>query len=173
MRSGKRCGRPAGHVGTHRSEQSTQTQADRDKSEWQKRAELPPTSRIGKKTAKRKTAAAKAADHAWRVKTFYGITVEDYWAIYNFQGGRCAICVKATGRTKRLAVDHFHGCTAGHDPKKGCQLCVRGLLCSRCNRYLGLLMDDPAAFRRAARYLEEPPWPMVRDKAGSHLQVGA
>ncbi len=62
------------------------------------------------------------------------------------QDGRCAICRRATGETKRLAVDHDH--RTGE---------IRGLLCSICNRMLGHLRDDPKAFWRAAEYLMNPP----------------
>ncbi|WP_424923390.1 endonuclease VII domain-containing protein [Actinocrispum wychmicini] len=63
------------------------------------------------------------------------------------QGGRCAICQRATGRGKRLAVDHNHA--TGE---------VRGLLCKPCNRdVLGHLRDDVSAFERAIVYLTDPP----------------
>lgn len=65
------------------------------------------------------------------------------------QSGVCAICGPWTGRngrTKSLAVDHDH--RTGK---------VRGLLCSDCNRILGVWRDNPAVFERAARYLVCPP----------------
>nr|WP_279494490.1 endonuclease VII domain-containing protein [Actinocrispum wychmicini] len=77
----------------------------------------------------------------------YGITAEQYAALYTLQGGRCAICRRATGRGKRLAVDHNHA--TGE---------VRGLLCKPCNRdVLGHLRDDVSAFERAIAYLTDPP----------------
>lgn len=72
----------------------------------------------------------------------YGIEAGEYDARYKAQNGRCAICVRATGATKRLAVDHDH--STGR---------VRGLLCSPCNRFIGQLRDDPDAFLRAYKYL--------------------
>lgn len=94
-----------------------------------------------------------AAHGRWILQT-YGITSEQYWALYGAQGGLCAICQRArgkgpdgTGRGKMLSVDHDH--------KTGE---VRGLLCGPCNRdVLGHLRDDPAALRRAADYVENPP----------------
>ena len=62
------------------------------------------------------------------------------------QGGVCAICQKATGVRKKLAVDHDH--KTEH---------VRGLLCGPCNKLLGFARDNPEFFRRAANYLENPP----------------
>lgn len=65
---------------------------------------------------------ARLNAHARMVEKTYGITGEQYWALYEAQGGRCAICRWASGKTKRLAVDHDH--------KTGQ---VLGLLCGRCN----------------------------------------
>lgn len=65
---------------------------------------------------------ARLNAHARKVEKTYGITGEQYWALYEAQGGRCAICRWASGKTKRLAVDHDH--------KTGQ---VLGLLCGRCN----------------------------------------
>lgn len=102
--------------------------------------------------------ADRARSHGRRVATIYGITVEFYWELYEFQGGMCFICERAYGKTKRLAVDHDHSCDQGHPKDKACNLCVRGLLCTMCNRKIvGHLRDDPAAFRRGADYLENPP----------------
>lgn len=109
--------------------------------------------------AERKQAReASERAHARHILATYGITSEQYWDVYSYQGGKCAICAKATGRTKRLAVDHDHKCPEGHPSNKGCPKCCRGLLCSRCNRFLGLMGDDPRAFQRALRYLLDPPF---------------
>ena len=76
----------------------------------------------------------------------YGITAEEYWAIYEYQGGHCYLCRRATGATRRLAVDHCH--STG---------CIRGLLCKFCNRLLGFARDDIEFFYRCIRYLTVPP----------------
>ncbi|WP_237113499.1 endonuclease domain-containing protein, partial [Mycobacteroides abscessus] len=39
----------------------------------------------------------------------FGLTPEDYWKLYEYQNGRCYLCQRASGRTKRLAVDHGTG----------------------------------------------------------------
>lgn len=95
-----------------------------------------------------KTAERKDAAHGQYVERMYGITAEEYKILYEAQGGRCAICRRATGATRRLAVDHDH--------KTGR---VRGLLCKPCNRYgLGMFArDNPEIFDRAANYLRNPP----------------
>jgi recombination endonuclease VII len=90
----------------------------------------------------------KERTHGQYVEKTYGISAEDYKKLYEAQGGRCAICKRATGAARRLAVDHDH--------KTGE---VRGLLCKPCNRYgLGMFArDDPEIFDRAADYLRNPP----------------
>lgn len=87
-----------------------------------------------------------AARHASHILKTYGISGEEYNRIYEYQGGRCYICKRANGRTRRLAVDHCHA--TGN---------VRGLLCRSCNRMLGHARDDPRFFSRASTYLQFPP----------------
>lgn len=104
------------------------------------------------------TKARKKAAHEARVQSVYGLAPGDYDKLYAGQNGRCWICQRATGAAKRLAVDHDHGCTAGHPPDRACRLCVRGLLCGRCNHdVIGHLRSDPDALMRAAWYLWQPP----------------
>jgi hypothetical protein len=88
----------------------------------------------------------KAARHERLVRVRYGLAAGEYAALKTAQGGTCAICQRARGTTKNLAVDHNH--------KTGE---VRGLLCDRCNQLLGHLRDEPAALQRAIDYLENPP----------------
>jgi hypothetical protein len=105
-------------------------------------------------------------NHKANIKRKYGLTPEQYDLIYVTQGGKCAICQIATGKTKKLAVDHDH--------KTGK---VRGLLCSTCNRMiLGTLRDDITALQRAIDYLITPPAqialgvdvPIVENHVSSH-----
>lgn len=91
-----------------------------------------------------KKAQKRAAHGRWILKT-YGLTLEQYEALYEAQGGVCYICQRATGKVRRLAVDHDHA--TGY---------VRGLLCKPCNSMLAHLRDDPVAFQRSARYLRYP-----------------
>jgi Recombination endonuclease VII len=75
----------------------------------------------------------------------YGITMAGYRRLWLAQGGICVICQKPQrdARTRLLVIDHDH--ITGS---------VRGLLCSHCNRAIGLLGDDPQVIRTAARYVE-------------------
>jgi hypothetical protein len=83
----------------------------------------------------------------------YGLLPGEYATLYEIQGRCCAICRRATGATRRLAVDHDHAVEA----EQGMRQSVRGLLCKPCNRMLGHGRDDPEFFQRAARYLTSPP----------------
>lgn len=98
-----------------------------------------------------------AASHERMVTKTYGLLPGDYEILYQAQGGRCWLCQRATGKTKRLAVDHDHSCEAGHPKNVGCRLCVRALLCGPCNKLIGWYRDSPEAFERAAAYLRQPP----------------
>jgi Recombination endonuclease VII len=86
----------------------------------------------------------------------YGLTPEEYARLFEAQGRRCAICRRATGASKALAVDHDHTCCPG---PTSCGRCVRGLLCGPCNSTMAHFRDDPELFRRAIRYLRE--WPAL------------
>jgi hypothetical protein len=100
--------------------------------------------------------ANKARAHELRTEKTYDIKAHEYRAIKEEQNGKCAICQKATGATKNLAVDHEHhkeGCE--HVPNVGCRACVRGLLCGPCNKIIGVL--DVDALVRAIVYLRNPP----------------
>lgn len=90
--------------------------------------------------------ARKKAKHAAWVLATYGLKDGQYDLLKAAQGGSCAICRRATGATKKLAVDHDH--------KTGF---VRGLLCGPCNGMLGNARDDVEFFLRAAEYLTHPP----------------
>jgi hypothetical protein len=90
--------------------------------------------------------------HYMRVRRFkkMGISSNRYLEMLSEQNGVCAICSGTepakdalSGKFRALAIDHNH--------KTGT---VRGLLCSPCNRAIGLLKDDPATLRKAADYLE-------------------
>jgi hypothetical protein len=80
----------------------------------------------------------------------YGVDAQRYQDMLAAQNGCCAICMKqetapdkANGKIKNLAVDHDH--------KTGA---VRALLCSTCNRAIGLFNDDTALLDAAKAYLQ-------------------
>lgn len=83
-----------------------------------------------------------------RLKSRYGLTIEAYQDILDFQNGTCAICHQpetaknSKGGTKTLAVDHDH--ETGE---------VRGLLCDNCNLGLGRFSDSIDLLESAISYL--------------------
>jgi hypothetical protein len=77
-----------------------------------------------------------------KLKKAYGISVEEYNSMLNKQNGRCAIC-RNSPDNKRLCVDHCH--VTGR---------VRGLLCQKCNRGLGLFKDNTDSLFSAIKYLK-------------------
>src|SRR5208337_1476645 len=96
--------------------------------------------------------------HGWQIKNrerkkayhrqwVYGITQEEYDALFAKQNGRCAVCNEILAM---VHVDHDHQCCAG---ERSCGECVRGLLCADCNRGLGSFHDDPVNLLRAIEYL--------------------
>lgn len=98
----------------------------------------------------------RARNRAWRtgnprtVRDGYlrrkrGITIADYEAMLLRQNHRCAACGSTDTGDRRLdvfPVDHDHATGK-----------VRGLLCSGCNKALGLLGDDPDRLMALAAYL--------------------
>lgn len=96
-----------------------------------------------KKKREENPEAHRLYSRRYSLKRNYGITVEHYNNMFLEQKGKCKLCrIEQTG-TKRLAVDHCHATNK-----------VRGLLCDKCNRAIGLLQDSPGLLRKAADYVE-------------------
>lgn len=69
----------------------------------------------------------------------YGLSADEYHALWVGQGRRCGCCGK---KLQRPHVDH------DHDTGE-----VRGLLCQKCNTGIGKLGDDLSGVLNAAQYL--------------------
>lgn len=82
----------------------------------------------------------------------FGISLDEYERILDYQGGRCYICRKKPAN-RRLAVDHDHSLE-----HLGMANSVRGLLCRNCNEYLGHIQDNPESGLRINDYLTRQPW---------------
>ena len=89
-------------------------------------------------------------DKHHNLKKMYGISLAKYKAMAVEQQGLCAICKKpemskgSDGAPRQMPVDHSH--VTGK---------VRALLCSKCNRGLGMFTDSAVLLREAAAYLEK------------------
>jgi hypothetical protein len=89
--------------------------------------------------------APPARRRAW-LKYKYGISPEEFDALFLLQEGRCGICrvelTLGSKRTTRPYIDHDHVTGA-----------VRGILCLNCNMGLGYFQDDPICISRAAAWV--------------------
>lgn len=130
-------------------------------------AKAPPNSKTQGKRPRCKACNTKAArvyrqrpgyKHKRNPKTYrrnglkrtYGISIEEYQALFDKQDGLCAICgkpetaiLKRSGQVKNLAVDHCH--ESGK---------IRALLCSACNQAFGCMKEDPELIRALLAYAE-------------------
>lgn len=89
-------------------------------------------------------------DRRRNLRKCFGISLEEYGRMLEEQNGQCAICGNdeqdvhpATGKLQYLAVDH------DHETGK-----IRGLLCGRCNKGLGLFYDNVNTLNAAINYLK-------------------
>lgn len=78
------------------------------------------------------------------LKRKYGITPEQYDAMFTEQNGLCFLCGNPSSPDKPLSVDHCHA-----------NKTVRKLLCQTCNFFLGKVERDPSWIDRARQYLKE------------------
>ena len=94
--------------------------------------------------------ATKEQYRHYRLKWYYGLSQDDVDTRLLEQDG-CAVCHtwESKGRGD-WHVDHDHACCPG---PRSCGECVRGILCSTCNKGLGLLKDNPDLLLAAAAYL--------------------
>lgn len=86
----------------------------------------------------------------------YGLTQQEFRKILALQEGKCAVCgtqssdverpgfTRSGKKNKGLVVDHDHNTGA-----------IRGLLCDRCNRAIGLLRESAMVLAKAAAYVEK------------------
>lgn len=81
----------------------------------------------------------------------FNLSLEAYSVLFDSQNGVCAVCekpekviIKKGFGLRSLSVDHNH--INGK---------IRGLLCSTCNRALGLLYDDEIIIQNLLTYLRK------------------
>jgi hypothetical protein len=97
--------------------------------------------------ARRMRAANPDYHKSLKIKKMYGITIDTYNEMLTEQKGCCAICAKPEsneikGKVTSLAIDHDHATGA-----------IRALLCSNCNRGLGLFNDSVELLAKAHEYV--------------------
>lgn len=92
----------------------------------------------GKNKERRRTYARK------QTLKKYGLTPEQFNVMLVSQQNACALCKKLHEIDgEQFDVDHSHNTGK-----------VRGILCTSCNKGLGLFKDNPALLRDAAIYVE-------------------
>lgn len=91
----------------------------------------------------------RARERSRWLRDNYSLTLAEYNALLSKQGNGCAICGQPEAHVHpryktpySLAVDHDHA--NGR---------IRGLLCYRCNRGIGIFQDRPELLEKAAVYL--------------------
>jgi hypothetical protein len=107
-----------------------------------KRAALP----VNRVTKRRKDNAKRSSTPKYKeymrrhhLMKLYGLTLEDYDAMYESQQGLCSICNR---HRDKLLVDHDHQTGV-----------VRGLLCAFCNSCLSHFGDSLEGVMRVVAYL--------------------
>lgn len=81
-------------------------------------------------------------DYDWQYR--YGVSPEQYWELFQAQGGKCKICGYEPKGDEYLHIDHNK--ETGE---------IRGLLCGKCNKAIGLMDEKPENFMSAIKYVEE------------------
>lgn len=85
----------------------------------------------------------KVCDQSHKQLRNYGITQVQKDEMLAAQGGVCAICGTDSPGSTGWHTDHCHD-----------SLKVRGILCIRCNRVIGIANEDPVILRTMAAYIE-------------------
>lgn len=85
------------------------------------------------------------------LKKWFNMSPEDYHTLLDDQGGGCAVCGKTEEQNgKALSVDHDRACCPS---LQSCGKCVRGILCTTCNKAIGHLGDTSTSVQLAVDYL--------------------
>ncbi len=97
----------------------------------------------GKKYYAKYQASGKA--RWYKLQRKFGVSQEDYEAMWEAQGKCCAICKTTEPRGRGdFHLDHNHETNE-----------ARGILCAECNVGIGKLLDSPKVLKSALAYLEE------------------
>jgi len=80
----------------------------------------------------------------------YGLTAEEFYALYEQANNKCGICNKPesrmfNGKVVRLSIDHKHDETQK----------VRGILCTKCNAMIGHADESIEILKSGIQWLEK------------------
>lgn len=96
----------------------------------------------------------------YQLRATYGITLEQFNALFEAQGSACALCKKGVEAERDRHVDHCH--ETGN---------IRGVLCFTCNKALGALGDTPESIRAALEYVERGKRQSCVERIAAHAGV--
>lgn len=82
----------------------------------------------------------------------YGISLDEFWSYWIIFKGKCSICQNDLKLPERRQGQSLDVVAVDHDHNTGQ---IRGLLCNRCNKGLGLFKDSPKLLESAANYLKK------------------
>lgn len=86
------------------------------------------------------------------IQRLYGLDLIQYNKMLEQQEFKCGACKQEFKDEKSIHIDHDHSCCSGHQT---CGTCIRGILCSGCNRALGFLNDDPEKIIKLFDYITD------------------
>lgn len=95
-------------------------------------------------TKYRNSDKGKQTMFAWRLRTLFGLTIDEYNQMLENQNHSCKICGIQEPMGYGWHVDHCH------ETNK-----VRGILCQKCNQGIGLFSDKVETLQKAIQYLED------------------
>jgi NAD-dependent SIR2 family protein deacetylase len=119
-----------------------------------------PESRL-KRNAYRQSPNAQTSLFKTSLKRKFRMSPEDYEYLLDAQDGRCALCKRAfDSKLLKLSVDHDHKHVIHSDgAAAGCIECIRGLLCSNCNRVVLPVLERDSDLQSdvVKKYLSQRP----------------
>lgn len=77
-----------------------------------------------------------------KLRQAYGVSLQEWSALLEEQGGKCAVCKTSEAGKRGWQTDHCH--TSGN---------VRGILCIGCNTALGLVKENIDTLQALVEYL--------------------
>lgn len=83
-------------------------------------------------------------------KYLYQVTDDLFQQLLSKQNHKCAVCDTEFSDTEKPHIDHDHSCCSG---QRSCGKCIRGLLCTRCNKAIGSFKDSTTLLQKAINYL--------------------